>query len=125
MHDTGQDRPLGETNDRTLKVSWAPNGMDAEKPYYREDGESDVSFGKRKEEIEEAFKNWKDEPISLTLNDKYRDACREALKYVTTQKDKARTKLENTLHSADLIIALGLAEDVEEEPALEAAEASA
>ncbi len=116
---------IRKLNDRTLKVSWAPKGIDAEKPYYREEGETDVTFGKRKEEIEEAFKAWKDEPITLTLNDKYRDACREALKYVTTQRDKARTKMEITLHSADLLIAFGLTEEVDEEPALEAAEATA
>ncbi len=106
-----------KANNRLVTVPWAEEGVDLEKPPLRLEGETDIAWETRRRVWNDAFEVWQDTPITLTLSDKYRDACREAMKFVTTQKDKARVKLENSLHAATLLIELGLAEDSEEEAA--------
>jgi hypothetical protein len=99
--------------DRRMKVSWSADPIDFETPIFRDENETELSFKKREAEFNDAFKVWGDKEMTLTLNDKARDAVREALKYVVQHKDdeRARTRVEASLSWAKLLIAFDIATD--------------
>lgn len=101
------------TNSRLITTEFTPQGHDFEKPMMRNEGEADLAFQKRSNAWNEAFSAWQKEPADpLHLSDKYRDCCRDAVKYVVdnSKDEKARVKIVLNEHSASLLVALGLAE---------------
>ncbi len=103
--------------DRKIDIPGIPDGLDFEKPVFRDDNESELSFKKREAVFNDAFKAWGDKPCVVKLNDKARDAARDAVKFIIAHKDdqKGRIGVENNNHWACLLVALGLADD-ESEP---------
>ncbi len=96
-------------NNRFIKVPWSQTGHDLEKPIFRNDGESDADFAKRSAIWNDCFKVWEDELVTLTMNDRMRDTCRETVEWIHAHRDdpKTGTKLAGK-HAAGLLIGLGI-----------------
>jgi hypothetical protein len=107
--------------DRGIAVPWQKELLDFETPVLRGDDESELAFKRREVAFNAAFDAWKEQPCTLVFTDKYRDAIREALKYVIAHKDdeRAQTRVATSLHWGKLLIAFGLAtdSDADDEPA--------
>ncbi len=100
---------IRSANDRLIKVSWAPEGHDFEKPILRNDGESDADFLRRDVEWKGATKAWEDDGVTLTMNDKIRDACREVVEWVNNHHDDQKVGVKMAgKHAASLLVGLGI-----------------
>ncbi len=109
---------IRKSNDRRMQLSWAPEGgLDFEKPSLKTEGESDIAFARRKAEFDDAHKAWMEQPVDLVISDKYRDVCRDALKWVYDHRGdpKARTHVDNSTHTALLLTALKLTDPIADE----------
>lgn len=102
---------IRKSNDRMAATSWAPNGLDVEKPVLRGKDETDIEFNHRAAEWSTAMKTWEDIPISIAISDKYRDACRDAVKWVVEHQADGKTKFKISISPnwSLLLIELGLA----------------
>lgn len=100
-----------KTNDRTIRPAYAAYGIDFEKAVIPNTDETQASFQKRIAEHNEAFEAWGCEAVCITLNDKQRDVCREALKFVSTKAKEARKPFQMSENLGVLFIAFGFGSD--------------
>lgn len=106
-----------KANDRNLILSWSLQGVDFEKTQLRGEGESELAWEHRRAEFESAHKQWADQPVMLSISDKHRDVCRDALKWIYEHRNepKTRTRLDNSPHVALLLTALGLVDPISDD----------
>ncbi len=100
---------IRSANNRLIKVAWKPEGHDFEKTMFRDESESDIAFEKRKAQWSEATKAWEDEIVTLTMNDKMRDACREVVEWIHSHREDQKVPIKLAgQHAACLLVGLGI-----------------
>ncbi len=98
-----------KANDRMIKVPWEKLGHDFEKPIFRNEGESDADFAKRSALWNERVKEWEDEVITVTMNDKMRDTCRETVEWIHAHRDDPKNGVKFAgKHASSLLVGLGV-----------------
>ncbi len=103
---------IRKANNRMLTVPWEPEGQDIEKQMLRRDGETDVEFIRRDIELKAAAKRWEDEIVTLSMNDRMRDTCRETVEWIHAHRDDAKVQQKlSGPHAASLLIGFGLCKE--------------
>ncbi len=98
-----------KANNRKIATSWAPEGHDFEKPLFRREGETDLDFTKRDAEWKEAVRAWENTTVTVAMNDKMRDTCRETVEWIHSHRDDAKVGIKIIgPHAVSLLIGLGL-----------------
>jgi hypothetical protein len=100
------------SNNRLIVLSCAPDGHDIEKAMVRGPKDTEIEWQHRVAEWNDKFPLWQKAPVDISLSDKHRDACREAVKWVfdNAKEGKARVQMAMNEHTALLMVQLGLAE---------------
>lgn len=100
---------IRSANNRTVRPSWAPQGVDFEKSPIRNEGETDLAFVQRNIEWNDLMRKWEDEQVVLTMNDKIRDVCREAVEWIHAHREDAKVAIKlSGKHAASLLVNLGI-----------------
>lgn len=100
---------IRSANNRMIKTSWAPEGHDFEKMIMRNEGESDFDFTKRDIEWKDAVKRWEDSVVTIAINDRTRDICREFVEWVQAHRDDQKVGIKlSGKHAASLLLGFGI-----------------
>lgn len=98
-------------NNRVVQIE--NESYDIEKGVLRRERETDLQWAYRSRAYTDAKERWDREVVTLTINDKLRDVCREAVEWFHEHRDdpKVGARLGGEF-AAELMIALGLTDAV-------------